>query len=156
MAFEMIHSLLETGGRPFTLHTHPAVRTIDEAEATVPHLTHNLLKTVVFQVKGAHWILAAVNGHDRIDYKELARAFGVNRRQIRSVSPDAVEARLGFEVGGIGPFPINDTVKVVLDRSLADIGTIFCGSGKNTVTVEMAIQDLIDLVNPIIWNIRKV
>ena len=155
MAFEKIHSLLESGGVQYTLHSHPAVCTIEDAETKVPHLTRNLLKTVVFQAKGDHWILAAVKGRDRIDYRELARAFHLNRRQIRTVSPKTVEVQLGFEVGGIGPFPVHDMVRIVVDKELADIGTIFCGSGKNTITIEMDIVDLIRLVNPVLWKISK-
>ena len=75
MVFEKVQSLLESSGSPFTLHTHPAVSTIEDAEEKVPHLTRNLLKTIVFKIKDGDWILAVVKGHDRIDYKELARAF---------------------------------------------------------------------------------
>lgn len=155
MAFHKIRSILESSGANFTLHTHPAVGTIEDAEKKVPHLTKNLLKTIVFKIKDSDWVLAVVKGHDRIDYKQLARACGVNRRQIRTVSTDAVEDQLGFEVGGIGPFPVSDTVNIVMDQGLTDIGMIFCGSGKNTITIEMDISDLIRLVNPVIWKIKK-
>ncbi len=155
MVFEKVKSLLETSGSHYTLHTHPAVRTIEDAEEKVAHLTKNLLKTIVFKIKDSHWVLAVVKGHERIDYKELARAFDVNRRKIRTVSPDRVEKQLGFEVGGIGPFPVNDSIKIIMDQSLTGIGMIFCGSGKNTVTIEMDISDLIKLVKPVIWKIKK-
>ncbi len=155
MVFEKVQSLLEFSGSPFALYTHPAVSTIEDAEIKVPHLTKNLLKTIVFKIKGSDWVFAVVKGQDRIDYKELARAFNVNRRQIRTVSPDRVEEQLGFEIGGIGPFPVNDTIKIIMDQALTGIGMIFCGSGKNTVTIEMDISDLIKLVNPVIWKIKK-
>ncbi len=155
MAFHKIYSMLESSGAQFIAHSHPRVRTIEDAEKKVPHLTKNLLKTIVFKIKDSDWILAVVKGHDRVDYKQLARAFGVNRKQIRTVLPDTVERHLGFEVGGIGPFPVNDRVKVVMDRALTGIGMIFCGSGKNTVTIEMDIRDLIKLVDPLICDIQK-
>lgn len=155
MVFEKIQSLLESSGSQFTLHPHPPVSTIEDAEEKVPHLTKNLLKTIVFKIKDGDWILAVVKGHDRIDYKELARAFNVNRRKIHSVSPDTVEDQLGFEVGGIGPFPVNDNIKIIMDQALTDIGMIICGSGKNTVSIEMDIKDLIQMVAPVIWRIKK-
>ena len=34
------------------------------------------MKTIVFKIKNSDWILAVVKGHDRIDYKQLAFAFG--------------------------------------------------------------------------------
>lgn len=155
MAFQKIQSMLESSRSKFKLHTHAQVCTIEDAEKKVPHLTKNLLKTIVFKIKDSDWILAVVRGHDRIDYKQLARAFGVNRKQIRTVSPDTVERHLGFEVGGIGPFPVNDSVKIIMDQELTGIGMIFCGAGKNTITIEMDIADLIKLVNPLICKIKK-
>ncbi|WP_022665871.1 YbaK/EbsC family protein [Desulfospira joergensenii] len=155
MAFQTIYLLLENSGLPFRLHDHVPVRTFEDAQTRVPHLTRNLIKTIVFKIKDSHWILAGVNAQDRIDYKLLGRAFGVNRKQIRTVPPERVEADLGFEIGGTGPFPVNDDVRVVLDESLMELDTIFCGSGKNTLTVEMAVTDLACLVKPIISPIRK-
>ena len=115
-----------------------------------------LIKTIVFEIKDKGWILAVVTGHDRIDYKLLARACDTNRKQIRSVAPETVERELGFEVGGIGPFPIDDSVNVIVDESLVDIGMIFCGSGRNTETIEMKMADLISLINPFVCRIKKV
>jgi Cys-tRNA(Pro)/Cys-tRNA(Cys) deacylase len=146
--------MLREAGTAFTLHEHPPVRTIDEARVVAPHLTRNLLKTVVFKIKEGPWILASVPGRARIDYRGLAAAFGVKRTDLRTVSPQEVEDSLGFEVGGVGPFAIREDVEVVLDESLSDLQSIFCGSGLNTRTIEMPIRALAALprtrLNPII------
>ena len=155
MAFSIIHRLLKESGRPFTLIEHPQVRTIEDAHEKVPHLTRNLIKTVVFKVKDAQWVLAGVNSADRIDYKKLSQALEVNRKQLRSVPPEAVEEALGFEIGGIGPFPVAADVTVFLDESLLSLGSVFCGSGKNTVTVSMDIADLAAASNALTASIRK-
>ncbi len=155
MAFTIIQNLLEDGGRPYTLHKHLPVTTVEDARIKVPHLTVNLIKTVVFHIKDSYWILAGVNGSDRIDYKQLGKAFGVNRKLIRAVSPKEVEIELGFEIGGVGPFPVNDKVKVILDEGVMTLGTIFCGSGRNTATVEMNICDLVKVTGAEIGVISK-
>lgn len=155
MTFNYIQSLLKDGGRPYSLHKHPPVITAEDAKAKVPHLAVNLIKTIVFHIKDSHWILAGVNSTDRIDYKLLGKAFGVNRKQLRSVSPKDVEAELGFEIGGVGPFPVNDNVKVILDEGLMKLGAVFCGSGKNTVTLEINVHDLAAVVGARISAISK-
>ena len=144
-AYEKVIELLNDSGFPFTLHSHEPVQTIEDAERKAKHLTHNLLKTVVFRIKNSHWILAAVLGSDRIDYKRLGEAFGVKRTELRSVSPEEVERELGFEVGGVGPFPVTEDVAVVIDEKLVGIDRIFCGSGVNTRTVEMRLDDLVSV-----------
>lgn len=155
MTFNYILSLLEDGGLPYTLHEHPPVTTVEDARAKVPHLTVNLIKTIVFHIKDSHWILAGVNGSDRINYKQLGEAFGVNRKLLRFVSPKDVETELGFEIGGVGPFPVNNNVKVILDESLMKSGIVFCGSGKNTVTVEMDVYDLAEVAGAKVHAISK-
>ncbi|MCG8548822.1 MAG: hypothetical protein MI799_00305, partial [Desulfobacterales bacterium] len=72
MVFEKVQSLLNQSKVEFKLHHHDPVVTVEQARAIVPHLTVNLIKTIVFQVKDGPWILAGVNGSDRIHYKYLA------------------------------------------------------------------------------------
>jgi len=156
MVFTYIQSLLEKGGLPYTLHKHLPVITVEDAKVKVPHLTNNLIKTIVFHIKDSHWILAGVNGSDRIDYKQLGDVCGVNRKLLRSVSPEDVETALGFEIGGVGPFPVNDNVKVILDEGLMKLGMVFCGSGKNTITVEMNVYDLIKVTGAEVGAISKI
>jgi Cys-tRNA(Pro)/Cys-tRNA(Cys) deacylase len=91
------------------------------------------------------WVLAAVRGPDRIHYKALADALGVRRTDLRAIGPEEVELGLGFEVGGVGPFPIRPDLRVLFDLGVAQLERVVCGSGRNTVTVEIAAQDLIAL-----------
>ncbi|NDY71738.1 hypothetical protein DO021_08570 [Desulfobacter hydrogenophilus] len=142
MVFEKVQSLLTQSKVTFRLHHHDPVVTVAQAKAIVPHLAVNLIKTIVFKIKDGPWILAGVNAPDRIHYKYLADIFGVNRKLIRAVSAPEVEAGLGFEIGGVGPFPVASDVAVILDQSLMDLPHVFCGSGRNTVTVEIAPGDL--------------
>ncbi|MBD3306971.1 hypothetical protein GF339_11145 [candidate division KSB3 bacterium] len=145
MIYETILGWLTERGVAFRLHAHEAVRTIDDAEQKAPVLVEKLIKTVAFRVKDGGWVLAGVRSSDRIDYRKLAAVLGVNRRQLRSVSPQEIESELGFEVGGVGPFPVRDDVTVIFDRHLRNAGTIYCGSGKNTQTLELAFEDLVEM-----------
>lgn len=153
--FSKIMERLENSGLPYHIHSHPAVCTMDEAHRLVPHLTQNLIKTIVFKIKNGHWILAAVYKTDRIDYKKLAAALDVKRTALRSIAPDQVIKDLGFQVGGVGPFDVRNDSRVVVDTKLAGIGTIFCGSGLNTQTIEMDMGNLIGLVKATVAKITK-
>jgi Cys-tRNA(Pro)/Cys-tRNA(Cys) deacylase len=145
MAYATVLSLLEEHGIPHRLHTHDPIRTVVEAQARFQPGTENLVKTVVFRIKDGDWVLAAVRGADRIHYKALADALGVRRTDLRAIGPEEVELGLGFEVGGVGPFPIRPDLRVLFDLGVAQLERVVCGSGRNTVTVEIAAQDLIAL-----------
>lgn len=142
MVFEKVQSLLTQSKAGFRLHHHEPVVTVAQAKIIVPHLTVNLIKTIIFKIKDGPWILAGVNGPARIHYKYLADSFGINRKLIRAVSASEVETGLGFEIGGVGPFPVASDVAVLLDQSLMDLPHVFCGSGRNTVTIEISPRDL--------------
>jgi len=153
--YEQVKAMLDAAGVPYRIHAHQPIRTIEEARVQVPHLTRNLLKTVVFKIKDAQWVLASVKGGARIHYKKLADACRVKRTALRSVSPEQVEEDLGFQVGGVGPFPVNRTIRVVLDQDLQGLDSIFCGSGRNTRTIEMKMTDLMTLTAATVYPIVK-
>lgn len=156
MVHEAIIALLEASGVPFEVHEHPPVVSIEEAGLRAPNLVEDLLKTIVFRVKDAVWVLAAVRCHDRIDYRRLAEALGVNRKQIRSLSPQEVEEQLGFEVGGVGPIPIRGDVRVIFDARLKETGRVRFGSGRNTRTIEMRFSDLLKVSRGALFPIARV
>ena len=141
--YDQIMTLLQSNNVPFVLHEHKPVRTVAEVEEKLPFLLDKMLKTVAFRVKDGRIILAGLRGHDRIDYRQLAAYCGVNRRAVESMSPEAVEAELGFEVGGVGPFALQPEVIVLLDEHLAEMGTVYCGSGRNTTTLAVNFDDLL-------------
>lgn len=141
--YDQIMTLLQSNNIPVELHEHEPVRTVAEVEAKLPFLLDKMLKTVAFRVKDGRYLLAGLRGHDRIDYRQLAAYCGVNRRAVESMSPEAVEAVLGFEVGGVGPFALQPQVIVLLDEQLAEMGTVYCGSGRNTATLAIDIADLL-------------
>lgn len=153
--YEKVVRMLEQSGTPYRLHDHPPVCTIDDAREKVPHLTRNLLKTVVFRIKGAGWVLASVDGVRRIDYRKLAEALGISRRALRSLSPGEVASELGFQVGGVGPFPVREDVSVIVDAEAAGSGRVFCGSGRNTRTVEIDLSALITLTGARVCPISR-
>lgn len=141
--YEQIVDLLESSGVTYELHEHEPVRTVAEVEARLPFLLDKMLKTVAFRVKDGRYILAGLRGHDRIDYRQLAAFCGVNRRAVASMSPEAVEAEIGFAVGGVGPFALRPDVTVLLDERLAEMDTVYCGSGRNTATLAINFADLL-------------
>ena len=122
-AAAVIAAQLAEHGIPHTVHHHVAVRTIEEARAQVPHLTEDLLKTVVFEIAAsARRLLVAVDCTARVDYRGVAAAAGCSRRALRLVPPERVAAELGFEIGGVGPFRVAPEVEVLLECLAAILG----------------------------------
>ncbi len=150
MPFADVPALLRAAGVPFTLHEHPPLRTAQENRDHLPFPPDAMLKTVAFQIKQAGWVLVAVGGAERVDYRRLAAALGVKRGQIVQPPPEMLEGELGFQVGGVCPVPPGPGILVVLDTQALAMDTIYCGSGRNDLTIQLTMRDLLQLVQPII------
>lgn len=143
MAYQKIKRVLDESGVDFAIHEHKPIQTFYDAKKYLPFPPQSTVKTIVFRLKDAFWILAAVRGPDRIDYRKLAVAFGVKRTDLRSVSSQEVSSSLGYEIGGVCPIPITENIKVVFDSHLQEMDTIYCGGGRNDRTLQIQFDDLL-------------
>src|SRR5579859_7328911 len=103
--YAQILAFLQAQEVPFTIHEHDESRTFNDAKEALPFPLERLLKTVAFRLKTGGWILVALRGQDRIDYKRLARVLGVKRNEIVQLSPDEVKSVLHVESGSVAPVP---------------------------------------------------
>ncbi len=144
---ERIIALLTGHGVRFRVHKPGASTTVADAAARLPFPAEQFLKTVAFRVKDGPWIVAASRGRDRIDYRKLAAATGVKRGELRQPGPGEVEAALGFPRGGVGPFPPAADTLVLVDERALELETAYCGIGRDDRTLEIALRDLIRVVD---------
>lgn len=137
--------LLQSAGIEFTTHEYEPFTTYQEMQDKLPFPAASWLKTMAFRVKDSFWILAGICAPDRVDYKKLAAMFDVKRENIVAGSPEEVEAALGQEVGGVGPLSARENVKVVIDKNLLSLDTVYCGMGRREITLEVRLADLIEI-----------
>ena len=141
---ERILQLLADAAIMPLVHHHAPVRTIAEAHALAPHLTENLIKTIAFEIEpGPRIVLAAVASDAQVDYKRLSALLGCNRRALRLIPAARVEAELGFEVGGLGPFAVDPQMEIVIDEAVMIWPWLRCGAGLRTHTLELLPQELV-------------
>ncbi|MGE3271626.1 MAG: aminoacyl-tRNA deacylase [Chloroflexota bacterium] len=135
---------LSARGVPHTIHEHEPARTVADALERLPFSPEAYLKTVAFRLKAGGWVLAALRGADRVDYRALAAALGVGRRDLHQLSPDEVVADLGYPIGGVGPVPPNVQTRTIFDQvAVETLDTVFCGAGREDRTLEARVADLV-------------
>ena len=71
------------------------------------------------------------------------RAECVGRDRIAPLPPERVAAELGLQPGGVCPISGDAGVTVLVDRRVLDLPRVFCGSGRNDATLELAPADLV-------------
>ena len=155
MAYNTIIKRLTEQGVRFTIHEHEAARTVADAEKRLPFPKERFLKTVAFKLKRRGWILAALRGEDRVDYRKLAAAVGVKRSEINSMSPREVQEVLGMESGTVGPIPTNDETLVIFDSKVSRDDGLFCGVGRPDRTLEIKLPALVQVTQGRVLSIVR-
>jgi len=136
---------LREHGVEFTIHEHDPAHTVADAQERLPFPVERFLKTVAFRIKNGGYLLAALRGEDRADYRQLASASGAKRADIVPLSPAEVIEAFGVEIGSVGPLVMSDTTQVLFDGQVPAGETIFCGMGRPDRTLEINLADLVRL-----------
>ncbi len=137
-----VRAFLEAAAIPYRTHNHAPLVSFEDAKTVLPFDPGSMVKGLVFRTPGGAYAIVALRGADRADYKKIADALGVRRADLRAADPADVEGELGMQLGGIVPLPINRAL-VLIDQAVAALDAIFCGSGRNDVTLELRARDLL-------------
>jgi Cys-tRNA(Pro)/Cys-tRNA(Cys) deacylase len=79
----------------------------------------------------------------------------VSRDKLVRLSPAEVEQDLGFPLGGVCPFAPNPQTRVLVDAGTLQHAVIFCGTGRNDRTLEIAPADLVELSGATVAPLAK-
>jgi Cys-tRNA(Pro)/Cys-tRNA(Cys) deacylase len=137
-----VRAFLDAATIPYRTHAHAPLVSFEDAKTVLPFEPGSMVKGLVFRIPGGAFSIVALRGADRADYKKIADALGVRRADLRAADPVDVETALGMQLGGIVPLPINGAL-VLIDQAVTSLDTIYCGSGRNDVTLELRTQDLV-------------
>ncbi len=121
------------------------VREFDVSSATVELAAKALncepcriAKTLSFMA-GGHAILIVMAGDAKIDNPKYKAQFGAKAKML---TPDEAESLVGYAVGGVCPFAVNQGVDIYLDDSLKRFETIFPACGSSNSAIELTIAEL--------------
>ena len=155
--FARIMTRVAESGLPFVLHEHRPTRTMDEADRNLDFDLTRIVKTIAFAARDGRLVLAALRGTRRVEYPALAGLFGLKRRDLAALAPEAVLARLGVAPGGVSPLmSLPDDASLVIDADVLAIApTLYCGTGRPDRTLELAPADLLRLTGARTGNFSR-
>ena len=151
-------SLLRTRGVEFALHEFPHGNTdrnygVVAAEA-LGIGADRVFKTLLAKVDGLPAPSVAVGivpVSGQLSLKELAQVLGGKRAEM---CEPAIAARItGYVVGGISPFGQKKLLPTAIDDSCLGHETIFVSGGKRGLEIEIAPQDLIEVLGAVVGRI---
>jgi prolyl-tRNA editing enzyme YbaK/EbsC (Cys-tRNA(Pro) deacylase) len=110
--------------------------TVELAAAALHCAPERIAKTLSFLVNGQA-VLVVAAGDARIDNAKFKAQFGCKAKML---TPGEALSLVGYAVGGVCPFAVNEGVAAYLDVSLKRFETVFpaCGSGNSAIELTIA------------------
>ncbi len=133
-------------GKPETVHTSDAAKA---AGVELRRLTKNLIS----QTDRGENVVLIVPGDRKVDLKAAAKLLSV--RNISLVPFDQAEKISGYSPGGTPSVGHRTKMRVVVDRSLLQYDTVYCGGGFRDRLLELKTTDIIRLNNAIVADISN-
>jgi len=132
--------------KPETVHTADASR-----QTGIP--LSAITKNLVCKDENGTYALLVIPGDRRVNLRRAADA--LSRGNVRLVAFEEAESVSGYPPGGTPSIHHKTKLTVVLDKSLQDRETIFCGGGTRDKLLELKTKDVIRLENPLIADISQ-
>jgi len=128
------------------------IHTADAAKAAGLEL-HRVTKNLVSKTDEGESVLLIIPGDRRVRLKSAARALGV--RRVFLVSFEEAEKISGYPPGGTPSIGHKTRMRIVMDKSLLQYETIYCGGGSRERLLELRTKDVVKLNDAIIAEISK-
>ena len=143
--YERVHEYMSEYGieaRSVTLGTSTRTSRMaaDALGCTVPEIA----KSIVF-TDGERAYVVVISGDRRVDLGKLGAAVGA---KVTVGDADAVRRLTGYVIGGVPPFPHDDGVVVILDRSLERFRHVWAAGGAPNSVVRFSLEQLHGALGP--------
>ena len=112
--------------------------TVKEAAIALYCKEQEIAKTLSFIVNDRP-VLIVTAGDSKVDNSKFKTKFNVKAKMIPF---DDVERLVGYAVGGVCPFGVNEDVDVFLDESLKRFNTVYPACGSSNSAIKLSIEEL--------------
>jgi Cys-tRNA(Pro)/Cys-tRNA(Cys) deacylase len=149
-----IEAFLAAAGVEHKLHRHAPIVSYAEAKAALPFDPAASVKGLVFRLPHGGYVIVAMRGEARADYKKVADALGVRRSDLKPATTEDLAADLGMTPGGVAPLPLRGAT-VLFDRQTLDLDVVYCGAGRPDLTLEIKRLDLVRVAGGAVADLTK-
>lgn len=141
---KLVYATLKSLGISFSQHSHPPVRTIEEAKPYWQNLEGTHCKNLFLRnKKGNRHYLVILEHKKNADLRKLNEKLGEDRLSFGS--SERLGRLLGLEPGAVSPFGLihdaNHEVIVVIDEDLRGAKRVYFHPNVNTVTIGLSFAD---------------
>ena len=134
------------------LNKAETVHTADAAKAAGVELSR-VTKNLVSVTDQGENVVLIVPGDRKVDLEAAAMALGV--RRVHLVSFSQAEKISGYPPGGTPSIGHKTRMRTVIDKSLLEYETVYCGGGSRDRLVQLRTKDIVRLDSAAVADISK-
>jgi len=112
---------------------------------------HAVVKTLIMEDDTGNPLIVLMHGDREVSTKNLARQIGV--KTVRICDPHVADRHSGYKVGGTSPFGTRKRMPVYVERSIADLDTIYINGGHRGYLVGVSPDDICRLLEPTLVDV---
>jgi Cys-tRNA(Pro)/Cys-tRNA(Cys) deacylase len=120
-------------------HEKPVI-SFEQAASDRNQRPEQIVRSILFQVRPAEFVMVLMAGRDQIDWKKLRQL--VKRSRVRMATDEEVLEVTGYRVGTVSPFGLKNRVRMMVDASVLKEEEISLGSGVRNVAIIMKGEDV--------------
>lgn len=139
--------LLDKAKIDYKLHEYPWSQNYSDSQTSLEQLDptrQKLVKTIVTIGDKTGVVVACIPGKSEIDLKALAKVSG--NKKIELLHLEDLEKTTGYIRGGCSPIGMKKHFPVYLSKDIQNLDTMIVSAGRRGFQVELAPQDLKELV----------
>jgi len=105
-----------------------------------------VVKTLVMQDERSRPLIVLMHGDRKVSTRNLARQAG--RKSIEPCTPEVAQRHTGYQVGGTSPFGTRKAIPVFMQRSIAQLPSIYLNGGRRGFLLKVATAEVVRLLAP--------
>ncbi len=112
---------------------------------------HRVIKTLVMEDENGKPLIMLMHGDREVATDALAATIGA--QMVFPCTPEIAEGHTGYQVGGTSPFGIQKVIPVFMERTIAELPTIYINAGQRGLLAQMSPVELIDILKPFMVSV---
>ncbi len=134
------------------IHSDATIFTVDDASKAIGVTPAEILKSLIFMVDGAPW-LVLMSGPNKVHSGKVKRLTKGHR--VTMASPDYVYENFGFKIGGVPPVGYPTKLPALMDEDLWNYDIVWAASGTDHAFFPIAPETLRQYTDGIKASVKK-
>ena len=129
---------------------HGGTRASSEALGVDEHI---VVKTLIFEDDAKKPLCILMHGDREVSAKQLARAIAA--KSVAPCTPEVADRHSGYQVGGTSPFGLRRAMPIYMERTIAELPTIYINGGARGFLVAIDPREAVRVLSPTLVDVAR-